>query len=240
MNRGNFRITLFLFLVIAVGCSRGERNDDRPTDRPEGVTGDSDQLPGGDTAEIYKELVSENEQPNRIIWQKPDLVLSKLGPLENKVVADIGAGTGYFSFRLARKGARVIAIDIDPNAIEWMRLQKNRFTPEVRGNLDIRLADRDDPNLGPGEADLVLMVNTYIYLNDRVQYLENLKNGIKPGARLVIIDFKKKSTMVGPLVDERISLLEVEKDLKSAGYSILNSDDRSLDYQYIITAVFRN
>jgi predicted RNA methylase len=60
-----------------------------------------------------------------VIWQKPDLVIQQLGDVNGKTVADLGAGTGYFSRRIAYKGARVIAIDIDPQAIQWMQEQKS-------------------------------------------------------------------------------------------------------------------
>src|SRR5690606_25963163 len=64
---------------------------------------------------------------SRVIWQKPDLVLSLLGNLKGKTVADIGAGTGFFAFRIANQGARVIAIDIDPRAIAWIDEEKTRY-----------------------------------------------------------------------------------------------------------------
>lgn len=190
----------------------------------------------GDTAEAYRELISEMEQPDRIIWQKPDLVISKLGELNGKVVADIGAGTGYFSFRVAQKGANVIAIDIDPKAIAWMEVQKAALPEENQKRLDIRLADADNPRLASAEADMVLMVNTYTYIENRVEYITNLKQGLKPGARIVIIDFKKKSTSIGPASDERLALSTVENELTQAGFSIVDSDDTTLDYQYILTA----
>lgn len=230
-------IILVPVMMIAFSCGQQQGDQQDATGIPEASPEKEGTGDAPDTADVYRDLVSENEQPNRIIWQKPDLVLSKLGPFDGKVVADIGAGTGYFSFRLARKGGRVVAIDIDPNAIEWMHLQRARATKEVQDHLDIRLAESSDPNLKPGEADIVLMVNTYIYLDGRVNYLNNLKKGMKPGARIVIIDFKKKITTVGPPVEDRLSLLDVERDLRKAGYGILESDDRSLDYQYIITAI---
>lgn len=222
-------------LVLFQACNSDDNGNHSTSPSPIPAQNDST-VNVSDTAEVYKELVSEMEQPDRVIWQKPDLVMSKFGSLDGKTVADIGAGTGYFSFRLARKGAKVIAIDIDPNAVAWMELQKKLVNEDLQQKIDIRLATEDDPNLFTKEADMVLMVNTYIYLDDRVQYLQNLKKGLKPGARIVIIDFKKKNTPIGPSSDERLSLLEVEKDLLAADFSILDSDDTTLDYQYIVTA----
>ena len=99
-----------------------------------------------DTASENEEFESEAkayESADRVIWQKPDLVIDQLGNVNGKVVADLGAGTGYFSRRIAYKGAKVIAIDIDPQAIQWMQAQKSRFPIELQERLVIRQADPD-------------------------------------------------------------------------------------------------
>lgn len=174
---------------------------------------------------------------NRGIWQKPELVLNLLGDLEGKTVADIGAGTGFFSLRLAPKAEKVIAIDIDPRFVNFLDSLKIReLSPEMQSRLETRLAKPDDPLLGPEEADVVLIVNTYMYLKNRVDYLENLLKGISPGGILLIIDFKKKRTPVGPPSDVRIPLYQVEEDLYEAGYRNIQTNDTALDYQYIVIA----
>ena len=183
-------------------------------------------------------LVNQFEPEDRVIWQKPELVIRKLGDIKGKTIVDIGAGTGYFTFRLARSGAKVIAVDIDPQAIEWMENQKERYSEEIKNNVDIRLASFSDPNLNNQEADVALMVNTYIYIENRITYLKNLQRGLKKGAKLVIVDFKKKTTAIGPELSQRISLLDVENELTEAGFTILNEDDTSLEYQYFVSAVY--
>ena len=152
------------------------------------------------------------------------------------MVADIGAGTGYFSRRIAYKGAKVIAIDIDPKAIQWMEEQKARFPIELQDRLVIRLAEPNDPKLKSHEVDLVLLVNTYSYISNRVQYFSKLKEAIRPGGDVIIIDFKKKETPFGPAIEERVDVADVEKELKEAGYTLLKIDQESLEYQYIIKA----
>src|SRR5690606_13586116 len=104
-----------------------------------------------------------------------------------KTIADIGAGTGYFSRRLAYQGAQVIAVDIDPDAIAWMEAQRELFPPELKDRLTIRLATETNPALKPLEVDDVLLVNTYSYIDNRVPYLENLTQAIRPGGGIVII-----------------------------------------------------
>jgi SAM-dependent methyltransferase len=174
---------------------------------------------------------------NRVIWQKPDLVLEIIGDLSEKTVADIGAGTGFFSLRLAPLSKKVIAIDIDQGFVSFLDSVKVReLPPDLHARLETRLALPDNPKLKPGEADIIIIVNTYIYLKNRVAYLETLKNGLSPGGKLLIIDFKKKRMPLGPPQDIRVPLFQTEEELYQAGYRNIVTNDTSLDYQYIITA----
>ncbi|MDX1665758.1 MAG: class I SAM-dependent methyltransferase [Saprospiraceae bacterium] len=174
---------------------------------------------------------------NRGIWQKPELVMELLGPTKGKTIADIGAGTGFFALPLAAEGGKVIAIDIEPWIIRYLDSLRVRELPsEYRGNLEPRLAEPDDPKLEPGEADIALIVNTYMYIDERVAYLEKLKQGIAGGGKILIIDFKKKRTPVGPPSNIRIPLHEVEEELYAAGFEDIYTNDTALDYQYIIMA----
>jgi len=86
------------------------------------------------------------------------------------------------------------------------------------------------------EVDVILVVNTYIYLEDRIKYLESLRENLKPGGKLVIIDFKKKRTPVGPPKDIRMPLYVVEEELYQAGFEYVHTNDTYLDFQYILTA----
>jgi SAM-dependent methyltransferase len=223
--------TVFLFLLLAfteIACNWQARNtqvDDEHTNHADSLNNKG-----------FENEIKVYESPDRVIWQKPDLVIEQLGEVEGKVVADLGAGTGYFSRRIAYKGARVIAIDIDPRMIEWMKEQKAKFPEEIRDRLIIRQADPDNSHLKTNEVDKVLLVNTYSYISDRVAYFTRLKSAIRRGGIMVIIDFKKKETPFGPALEERMDATDVEKELKEAGYDILKVDEESLEYQYIIKA----
>ncbi len=230
MNKQKTILLLSLILLLfAAGCKEGnpsgsEEGNGQPNLNQEVVEND------------YDEKAMQYESADRVIWQKPDFVVHQLGDVEGKVVADLGAGTGYFSRRIAYKGARVIAIDIDPKAIRWMEEQKSRFPVELRDRLIIRQAEPDDPKLKDNEVDVVLLVNTYAYIPNRVDYFSRLQNALRPGGKIVIIDFKKKSTPFGPALEERIDQSDIEKELNEAGYRILSLDESSLEYQYIIKA----
>ena len=193
---------------------------------------DTFNMPAKDTVKILEDY----ENTNRVVWQKPEVVIDLLGNLEGKTVADIGAGTGFFAFRLAPKAKKVIAIDIDPRFVTYLDSLKSFELPEnVQDKLEARLALPNDPRLGPGEADVVTIVNTFMYITDRASYLEILKKGRSDGGTLLIIDFKKKRTPLGPPSQIRVPLFEVEEMLIAAGYREVTTNDTALVYQYIVT-----
>ncbi len=183
-----------------------------------------------------QDLVEEIEDKDRIIWQQPEKVLEMLGEIDGKTIADIGAGTGYFTFRLALESANVLAIDIDPQAIKYIDTTKLKFPEAIQNKIHTRLANENDPQLKPEEADAVILVNTYSYIENRIEYFSNLKKGMKSGAKLLIVDYKKKKLPEGyGAPDElRVAMDSVENELELAGYRLMETDDTTLDYQYII------
>ncbi|MEM9919631.1 MAG: class I SAM-dependent methyltransferase [Bacteroidota bacterium] len=195
--------------------------------------------------EEYERNLKENTDniDIRDIWQKPEVVLDLLGNLDGKVVADIGAGPyGYFSLRIASrtKAEKVIAIDINQEALDHIEEYARALFPETGpAKLEPRLATDNDPMLKPGEADVILIVNTTIYFKNRLQYFENLQRGLAIGGHLMVIDYKKKKTPIGPPLESRIALGQLESDLVSSGYELISSDDKTLEFQYIITAMKR-
>ena len=184
----------------------------------------------------FKQLVNDFEDKSRVIWQKPDLVIQLLGDVRNKTVADIGAGTGYFSFRVLPKAKKVIAIDIDKRFITFMDSVRAEMPVEMRPRFEARLVAPDNPQLQNGEADHVIIVNTYMYIENRVEYLKVLKNGISKGGKVLIIDYKQQTLPVGPPSNIKVAMSEVVKELKSVGFTKITTDETTLDYQYIITA----
>ncbi len=184
----------------------------------------------------FESLVSDYESKDRVIWQKPGLVISLLGDLTGKTVADIGAGTGYFAFRLVPVAQRVIAVDIDPRFINFMDSIKVRLPEAYQGRFETRLAKPNNPMLVAEEADAVIIINTYGYLRDRVAYLKLLSAGMKPKAQLLVIDFKKNNLSIGPSNEYKVAVADAVRELEAAGFLSTRVDQESLDYQYIIIA----
>jgi 2-polyprenyl-3-methyl-5-hydroxy-6-metoxy-1,4-benzoquinol methylase len=182
----------------------------------------------------FDQLAARFEDPARAEWQKPEKTIAGLGPLGGKTVADIGAGTGYFSFPIAKQAAKVIAIDIDQRFLDYIAQKKQ--AQKIGGNIETRLTKPDSSGLKAGEADMVLIVDTYHHIEGRIEYLKKLKTCLRKDGVLVIIDFKKVKTPPGPPVELRVAEEQVESELKSAGFTIVSGHRDLLPYQYIIKA----
>ncbi len=187
---------------------------------------------------FFKPGITEDyTNTDRVIWQKPEMVIDLLGDIRGKTIADIGAGTGFFALRLVREADKVIAIDIDQRFIDYLDSVKVMELPEsYQPRLEPRLALPDDPRLKEGETDIVVIVNTYMYIPKRVQYLRTLKAGIADGGQILIIDFKKKRIPIGPPAEIKVPLYQVEEELSEAGFRNIRTNDTALDFQYIVIA----
>ena len=173
------------------------------------------------------------DDPARDEWQKPDEVVRALKLKPDSTIADIGAGTGYFSVRLARavpKG-HVYGVDAEPDMIHYLseRAQRENLT-----NLTAVLTKPDNPGV-PVPVDVVMLVDTYHHIPDREKYFSALQKSFKVGGRLVIIDFTQQSP-VGPSVRARILAGRVKQELEGAGYRLLE-EHKFLPNQYFL--VFR-
>ena len=124
--------------------------------------------------------------------------------------------------------------------LQWLLVQQEFQREACPGQHHTRLVPANDPQLAPGEADVVLIVNTYMYLRNRVAYMKILQRGVSEGGKVIIVDFKKKRTAIGPPPShERIPVFQVEEELYEAGFTDVIVNDTSLDYQYIVIATKR-
>jgi SAM-dependent methyltransferase len=220
-------------LLILIGCkspSKEENTDIKDSDTTE-ISG-VEQIP----LEDFDILIQEMEDPGRVTWQNPEMVISKMGNFKNMVVADIGTGTGYFALRIVKNGGIVIGIDIEQKAIDYVEDRKSELSPELADKLTTRLSLPDDPKLSPNETDWVLIVNTYHYIDNRVDYLRKVIEGLKVNGKIMIVDHKIGDMPVGPNDSFKVPITLAIDEVKSAGFKILEIDNSSLQYQYIIVA----
>lgn len=235
MKKAAFIITFLLCL----GCNDSRRgsliaqeNGDTQEYREDGQT-----KPGSANEHMHrssvKDLIRRFESPERDAYQKPQEVLKLLGDVNGLTIVDIGAGSGYFSVKLAEKGANVIAADVDDEFQEFLnqRIKKERLT-----NIETRKIPYDSPELKENEADLVLIVNTYHHIEGRPEYFAEVRKGTKPTGELVIIDFYKFDIPVGPPSSHKLPIDTVVNELKKSGYTSFTINVDLLPYQYIIRA----
>lgn len=166
------------------------------------------------------------EDPSRDEWQKPHDVLMALDPKPTDIIADIGAGTGYFARRFARHAAKVFAVDIDEKLLAIAR-------KDAPANLTTVLASPDDPHLQERSVDIVFFCDVLHHIENRAAYYPKLAQALKPGGRIVVIDFYQKSLPVGPPPSMKLSDQAVIAEFRDAGFTLVKRLD-ILPYQYFL------
>lgn len=226
------QLSLIFFLVLVVSCGRNTTEKETPVNDSPTL----DAMEPVEPSDAVQDSPQTAEDAERTEWQNPDFILQLLGNLEGKIVADLGAGSGYFSFKIARQAGKVIALDIDPRALDYIKEQK-QIVGSWSENIEARLTPADVPNLTNNEVDIVLIVNTYTFVPNKKSYLPRLLAGIRPGGKLVIVDFKTGAIPVGPSDDFKMDADTMVQELEAAGFRSVEKDEQSLQYQYIVTAV---
>lgn len=155
----------------------------------------------------------------RDAWQHPEEVIQALGLKPGDHIADLGSGSGYFTFRLAETvgpRGKVYAVDIDPSMNEYVA----RRARELKyPNIVVILAKPDDPLLPKSSVDLIFTSNTYHHLEDRTAYFMRLKESLRPNGRVAIIDFNGDWWIVR-LIGHWTAKDVILRELQEAGYSL--------------------
>jgi SAM-dependent methyltransferase len=177
------------------------------------------------------EWAARFDAPDRDTWQKPDDVIAALALEPTMIVADIGAGTGYFTVRLARALPRgqVVATDIEPDMVRYLGERARR---EQLPNVRAQLAGPADPMLAPASVDRVLVVDVWHHVADRKRYAAGLARALRPGGLVAIVDFTAEATR-GPPREHRLAPESVIADLRDAGLDASLSAT-ALPEQYIV------
>ncbi len=176
------------------------------------------------------------EREERDEFQKPEKVMATLAFKAGERVADIGAGSGYFTIPVAKAvgptGA-VWAIDVQQPMLDYI---EKRLRVEKLENVKLELVPKDDPQLPQGGVNTILMIDTLHYVQDRAEYAKKLRAGLAPGGRVVIIDYKPKpweERPWGPLPEQQISKETVDADMAKAGLKPIKVHD-FLPEQYFV------
>ena len=156
---------------------------------------------------------------NRDSWQQPDKVIAALDLHPGEVVADLGSGGGYFTFKLARAVApsgKIYAVDVDKDMIE---LVAKRLKGESGNNVETILATATDPLLPQTGVDLIFTVNTYHHIADRLAYFANARKYLRPAGRIAIIDLDRRAWLEG-LLGHYTPSETIKREMEQAGYAL--------------------
>lgn len=180
-----------------------------------------------------KAYIAFLEDPQRDEYQKPHEVIMALDLKEGERIADIGAGSGYFAFRIAQHlgpSGRVYAVDINPDMIIHM----NRVIRD-RGitNVTTILAPPDDPLLPDHSVDRFFICDTWHHIQDRTGYLARMKRMLEPKGQIVMIDFQKRELPVGPPAGMKIAKQDFIAQMRANGFELAKEHD-FLPYQYFL------
>jgi predicted methyltransferase len=173
------------------------------------------------------------EAPDRDIWQRPDQIMDAMAIAEASIVADVGAGAGWFTIRLARRvgpNGLVYSEEVQPEALTAI---SRRVTAEGLTNVKTVLGQVGDARLPPARLHAVLIVDAYHEIEDPVALLRNLATSLRPDGRIGVVDFKLEGGGPGPPMEERVSPDAVINDAGRAGLRLL-SQETFLQFQYFL------
>ena len=181
------------------------------------------------------ENLPQLEGPDRDVWQRPDQIMDALNIAEGSVVGELGAGSGWFTIRLARRvgpNGKVYAEDIQPQMIEVIRrrVPRENLSDKV---VDTRLGTAADPKLPVGELDAVLICDAYHEMEQPVALLRNAARALKKDGRLGIVEFTMAGGGPGPEMDERVDPERVIREASEAGLRLI-ARPNMLRYQYML------
>ena len=176
------------------------------------------------------------DRPEREAEEAPEQALDALGIRAGMVVADVGAGTGYMSLRMARRvgpTGKVYANDLQPEMLQKLRSKSQR---EKLSNVETVEGTEPDPKLPPNTMDLVLLVDVYHEFSQPQAMLDKIRESLKPDGRLVLLEYRKEDPKVPIRPEHKMSVAEVKTEVEAEGYK-LDQVIEKLPRQHII--IFR-
>jgi SAM-dependent methyltransferase len=174
------------------------------------------------------------DRSERDAEEEPEKALDALGPIGGLTVADVGAGSGYFTVRLSSRvgpNGRVYANDLQP---EMLTILGARLARERIANVTLVRGTIDDPKLPAASVDVILMVDVYHEFSEPQKMLRRIRTALKPNGRLVLLEYRKEDPDVPIRFEHKMSIAEAKLELEAEGFRLSNVDDR-LPRQHILT-----
>jgi len=171
------------------------------------------------------------DRPDRAEREQPDRVLDALKLAPDSVAADVGAGTGYFTVRLAKRVKTVHATDLQP---QMLRMLDARLGKEHIGNVVLHPATDHDSGLPTGCCDLVMLVDVYHELSDPPGVMKTIRRALKPTGRLVLVEYRGEDPAVAIKPEHKMTLAQIEKELDELGFHFVDSLEMLPDQRVVI------
>lgn len=188
---------------------------------------------GREIAQVMGHLgASWLERPEREQEERTDLLLKALSLKPTDVVADIGAGTGFFTFLMAPKlpKGKVLAVDIQPEMIQYLNEGKAKRTVT---NVQPVLGTESDPKLSANSIDLAILIDAYHEFSYPREMMDHIVSALKPGGRVALVEYRAEDPTVPIKELHKLSVAQATKEMKAAGLKLLKNDDR-LPQQHIM------
>lgn len=173
------------------------------------------------------------DRAERVQEENPDAALDALKLAPGSTVADVGAGSGYITVKMASRvgpAGVVHANDIQP---QMLNLLRQRLDREKISNVRLVLGTLDDPKLPAGEIDLILMVDVYHEFSQPQGMLRRMRDSLKPGGRLVLLEYRKEDPTIPIRPDHKMSVAEAKMEVEAEGFTLSTVDER-LPWQHIL------
>jgi ubiquinone/menaquinone biosynthesis C-methylase UbiE len=171
------------------------------------------------------------DRPDREAHEQPEVVLDALKLAPDSIAADVGAGTGYFTVRIAKRVVQVHATDLQP---EMLKLLQQRLANEHVGNVTLHPATDHDAGLPAACCDLVLMVDVYHELSDPPGVVASIRRALRPHGRLVLVEYRGEDPAVAIKPEHKMTLPQIKKELDGLGFHFVESLEMLPDQRVVI------
>lgn len=171
------------------------------------------------------------DRPERAVREQPDVVLDALRLAPESTAGDVGAGTGYFTVRLARRVSAVHSSDLQP---EMLRMLDARLVKEKLSNVTLHRATDHDSGLPAGCCDLVIMVDVYHELSDPPGVMASVKRALRPHGRLALVEYRGEDPAVAIKPEHKMTLPQLEQELAHLGFHFSESLEMLPDQRVVI------
>lgn len=231
-SRQSFLLIFCLFLPILHSCAQQNQASEAESSadyyrvqQPTSRDGTGKIYMGRDIAQVMGHRgAGWLERDSRRAEERTDLLLKALELEKDDVVADIGAGSGFFTLRLSKlvPQGKVLAVDIQPEMLEMIR---EKMEKQSLDNIETIRGDVDDPALPKGQVDLVLMVDAYHEFSHPREMMESIAASLAPGGRVVLAEYREEDPSVMIKPRHKMSEAQVVKEMKAVGLQLVVNKD---------------